>query len=269
MKMPKSNFSIIPIRTTVRRGFTLIELLVVIAIIAILAALLLPVLAKAKEKGRGIACLSNTKQLALAWIMYTQDNKERFVNDKWVDGTYLTWGTEAINTNYSVLLDPEKSYFADYLKSVGVFKCPSDTARAVYGPRIRSYSMNAALEGVGLNPGSTPQIPLGRTYPGKGAKSMSDLRYPGPVMTWLIVDEHPDSINDGVFQFNAGKAKTMYEWRDLPASYHNSACGFSFADGHSEIKKWIWRSGRYRQLQHGSTRKENREVVVAEFELHG
>jgi len=232
------------IRSTQRRGFTLIELLVVIAIIAILAALLLPVLAKAKEKGRGIACLSNTKQLAIAWIMYSSDNKEKFVNDKWVDGTYLTWGADKINTDSSVLLNPEKSYFADYLKSVGVFKCPSDTMSALNGPRIRSYSMNAALQGVGLSPSPSPQMPLGRIYPTKGAKTMSDLRWPGPVNTWLIVDEHPDSINDGVFQFNAGYPKTSYQWRDLPASYHNKACGFSFADGHSEIKKW--------QISHGS-----------------
>jgi prepilin-type N-terminal cleavage/methylation domain-containing protein/prepilin-type processing-associated H-X9-DG protein len=244
MKTPTSRFSIIPIRSTIHRGFTLIELLVVIAIIAILAALLLPVLAKAKEKGRGIACLSNTKQLALAWLMYTQDNKERFVNDKWVDGDpYMDWQNSSSNTNTASLLDPEQSYFAEYLKSVGVFKCPSDTQQALNGRRVRSYSMNAALEGVGLNPSPTPQSPTGRIYPSKGARTMSDLRWPGPVMTWLIVDEHPDSINDGVFQFRAGFPKTQYVWRDLPASYHNKACGFSFADGHSEIKKWTWSNG--------------------------
>jgi prepilin-type N-terminal cleavage/methylation domain-containing protein/prepilin-type processing-associated H-X9-DG protein len=238
MKMPKSRFSILPNRTTVRRGFTLIELLVVIAIIAILAALLLPVLAKAKEKGRGIACLSNTKQLALAWLMYTQDNKERFVDGNWVTKDNLGWGTETINTNWAVLLNPEKSFFADYLKSAGIFKCPSDVTPAVNGRRVRSYSINGALLGGGLSPNKTGQFPTGRHYPNEGAKNMSDLRFPGPVMTWLVVDEHPDSINDGVFMFDAAWMKTGYYWRDLPASYHNKACGFSFADGHSEIKKW-------------------------------
>jgi prepilin-type N-terminal cleavage/methylation domain-containing protein/prepilin-type processing-associated H-X9-DG protein len=240
------------IRSTQQRGFTLIELLVVIAIIAILAALLLPVLAKAKEKGRGIACLSNTKQLAIAWIMYTSDNKERFVDGSWVDKTYLTWGADKINTDTTALLNPERSRFADYLKSVAVFKCPSDTQQALNGPRIRSYSMNGALQGGGLSPAPAPQMPLGRVYPTKGAKTTSDLRWPGPVNTWLIVDEHPDSINDGVFMFDAGYPRTMYAWRDLPASYHNKACGFSFADGHSEIKKW--------QISHGNNKPASTEI---------
>jgi prepilin-type N-terminal cleavage/methylation domain-containing protein len=219
-------------------GFTLIELLVVIVMIAILAMLLLPALAGARPNSQAAQCLNNTRQLTRAWLMYAAENTDRLVNNNWVYSTYMTWGMDASNTNTAALLNPEQSYLAKYLKSAGVFKCPADKLPAANGPRVRSYSMSAAVMGVGLSPAAQPQFPLGRVYATYGAKMMSELLKPGPASTYVILDEHPDSINDGVFQFNAGYPPSQYAWRDLPGSAHSGSCVFSFADGHSLVKKW-------------------------------
>lgn len=224
-----------------KRGFTLIELLVVIGIIAILAGLLLPVLQKAKVKGQAIGCLNNGRQIALAWRMYADDNDDRLVDNtsggRWGAGTetYLTWGPEPSNINVDALLDPETCLLAKYLKSAEVFKCPADKYKSPANPgsRCRSITMNSALGG---NLGGVGTGIPGRSY--FAARKLTELVYPGPSLIWVTVDEHPDSINDAVFQSKPGYGSSEARWQDLPASYHNNACGFSFADGHSEIKKW-------------------------------
>jgi prepilin-type N-terminal cleavage/methylation domain-containing protein/prepilin-type processing-associated H-X9-DG protein len=231
--------SLTPVRhrhRTASRAFTLIELLVVIAIIAILAALLLPALGAAKQKAMGISCLNNTKQLALAWITYAGDFNDRLVYNKpgsltdlnnWV-GNVMSWAADPQNTNLDLLRVAALGPYTG--RNVGVYKCPADRVPCPLGPRVRSDSMNAFV-----GPQDARGTPINSSW--KQFIRMSDIRNPTGIFVFL--DEHPDSINDGWMVFcSAADPSERSAWSDLPASYHNSAGGFSFADGHSEIKKW-------------------------------
>ncbi|MEP6662910.1 MAG: prepilin-type cleavage/methylation domain-containing protein, partial [Verrucomicrobiota bacterium] len=186
------------------------------------------------QKAQGIMCLSNTKQLTLGWTMYAHDNKERLIynkpsadNGNWV-ANKLNWLNDPQNINVNLI---KNALLASYVaNNLGVYKCPADVVPSLAGPRTRSVSMNAFVGDIGgggsINPAWQQFLKLG------------DFRNPSGI--YVFLDEHPDSINDGWFVFcTAGDPAERTQWSDLPASYHNGACGFSFADGHSEIKRWL------------------------------
>jgi prepilin-type N-terminal cleavage/methylation domain-containing protein/prepilin-type processing-associated H-X9-DG protein len=237
-------------------GFTLIELLVVIAIIAILAAMLLPVLNKAKSKAEGISCLNNLRQLQIAWTLYSDDNDGRLAENRgglagpqWTTGV-LNWLFNPANTNTAALVAGQLGPYV--AKNTGVFKCPADKVEASNGPRVRSISMNGFMGDV-ANIMSNPNNPGAGVSPGwRHYIKHSDITSPNPAMAWVLLDEHPGSLNDPLFSVPENKTT----WDDTPASYHNGACGFSFADGHAEIHKWIDANTK-QPVIYGNTRAAN------------
>jgi prepilin-type N-terminal cleavage/methylation domain-containing protein/prepilin-type processing-associated H-X9-DG protein len=229
-----------------RAGFTLVELLVVVAMVGLLASMLAPTMAKTKPNSASFQCQNNLRQLALAWKMYADDNSGSLVYNRdggsvgkslgsegWVAG-WLDFTSSTDNTNTALLINhtryPYGAFLGPYVKTPLVFKCPADRSTTPMSgganPRVRSVSMNNHV-GTGSRTWTSPSV----KYP--VCTKFDQIKI--PAYMYVVLDEREDSINDGCFSTDPD---TLYQVVDYPASYHNNAGGFSFADGHSEIHRW-------------------------------
>jgi prepilin-type N-terminal cleavage/methylation domain-containing protein len=229
-------------RPTRRPGFTLIELLAVIATIAILAALLLPILSKAKIKAQRTACFSNLRQLGVAWQMYYNDSNGYLVPsfpgnpDVWVQGN-MTNAAEAVNPD---LIMQGKLFH--YAQNVSTYRCPGDLGVSIGGKAVRSlrsYSMNCFM---GARDPNLPPIP--DTASGYVSFFSKDSDLARPSELWVLIDEDERSINDGFFLTDP-TAHTWFDFPALSARRHNFSFTLNFGDGHSEL----WRPRDARTLQ--------------------
>jgi prepilin-type N-terminal cleavage/methylation domain-containing protein len=228
-------------RSVRRRGFTLLELLAVIATIAILAALLLPVLSRARIKAQRTACFSNLRQLGFAWQLYYNENGDLLAESyptnntwAWVQGD-MTKPAEAANPD---LIQQGKLYH--YTQIVSVYRCPTDegvtTVSGQTVPKVRSYSMNSFMGG---RRQGIPPIPDTADGYVQFYTKESELRRPSEL--WVMLDEDERSINDGFFVTDP----TGGMWYDFPAMSqhrHSFSYALSFADGHAEV--WRLRDAR-------------------------
>ena len=229
------SFGIVPAKG--HKGFNLVELLAVVAVVVVLTGILLAVFSPSPSRitrhAPGVICLNNSRRLNMALMMYAGDNNDRLVynspvagplansTNNWVGGV-MDWSANPQNTNLHLLLDAQ---LGPYLKESAVYHCPADKSVSAAGRRVRSYSMNAFV-------GDNRHGRLARGW--KHFLKKSDFGHPG--RTFIFLDEHPNSINDGWFVTIPDDTNA---WYDLPASYHDGAGCFSFADGHSEIHRWL------------------------------
>jgi prepilin-type processing-associated H-X9-DG protein len=245
-----------------QKGFTLVELVVVLGTLMFGVALIVPALAKTRPASKTFQCLNNHRQLTSAWRMYAVDNNDRVANnfsipevlnainsgmfDNWANNV-MTWSADSSvegrsNTNQAWVTNGVLGKYAE--APVSAYRCPADNyvsaaqvARGWTG-RIRSVSMNSVFGRFSSGNDPTAQGLNGFSQYGQYLKSTEVSK---PFKTWLLVDEHPDSINDGYYLNNPNTTS----WQDIPASYHDGGCTFSFADGHAEIMKWGSATSRY------------------------
>jgi prepilin-type N-terminal cleavage/methylation domain-containing protein len=240
-------------------AFTLIELLVVIAIIAILAAMLLPVLSRAKLRAQQTGCLSNQKQMIYAWVLYSGDYNDKLVinaNNVAQAGGVVGWVDDIMAWDFPPNAPVPQNYDTSFLinallapycsKAVAIYHCPGDVYDAAKGPRVRSMSMNGQMGGAVVATFSGQANVVNQYGAGQNWRIFSkqtDITVPGPVDAWVFIDEHPDSINDGLFRVNlqgvaADYTGGTYQWNDYPANNHGGAGVLAFADGHAAAHKW-------------------------------
>ena len=258
-----SNGCPLPSWKSKKHGFTLIELLVVIAIIAILAAMLLPSLNRAKTKATGVHCLANLKQLQLTWAMYADDHNDSIVGNHWQDeanhvpnvGNWVTGWLDprqvnnTDNTNILYLLDSKFGALGPYSKSPGIYRCLASRVVAREGtgtyPVVRTVSMSVWM--------GFRSLPWNNGYKAFRKKSLITGM---PVSDALVfVDERDDSIDDGEFAIDMEANQIV----NFPAGYHGGSGGVTFADGHAEIHRW-----RSSELQ---APQQSVQVVKHEFTM--
>jgi len=239
-------------RSIASRAFTLIELAIIIIVLCLLTSTLLPVLAKSRPTSLAFQCLNNNRQLCAAWRMYADDSRDRIVYSS-DDGTgtsnplnqyawtlsHLDYSSSSANwdTNVDIVLRPLWPYTG---RDASIYRCPSDqsyvTVSGTPKPRVRSVSMNLYLGGfAGTDGGLAPSYRI--------FLKTTALTAPGPVKTFVFLDERWDIINWGNFLTDMRgypNQPTSYEFdQDLPGFIHNRGCSFSFADGRAEIHRWV------------------------------
>lgn len=254
-----------------RTGFTLVELLVVTAVIAILAAILFPVLNGAKIRAQGIQCVSNMRQLTLAWQVYSDENGGRYPvngstiaggrapvgedagNPSWVAGVLSTLARPD-NTDLNLLIGTAYERFASiggYVKNPAIYHCPADISQdpRSHSLRIRSISMNSWI-----NPGKTNTAASFWSMNFRKFSKPADFHGVSPANIFVFLDESASTINDGwllmsVSGYNSDGTidESQINLDDVPAAYHNMCGSFSYADGHAELHRW----------QGGSTLNDN------------